>query len=290
MVFSEASEKERPQKFMAMPPERSRPLHNFDMPCLKWGNQKFLRCMKLNSNGKIPTVDGVHLVRSSASEAESEGFVGRRRDFDSTNRRFSKSSESFKKLLLPPIGAYGETSEIEGDVDDGIAEVRAKLMSELRTAANMINVAIPEEGEEDESAAAVRPWNLRTRRAACRAPNDNGRGGGAGCSNSKNEERQQNSSSHRTDNSNIKSLRLRGLSPAQGTVEKKEGPKFSIPLSREEIDDDFLLMIGARPSRRPKKRARIVQKQLDTIFPGLWLSEITPDSYKVPDIPEPGKR
>ncbi|KAJ4978764.1 hypothetical protein NE237_009544 [Protea cynaroides] len=133
---------------MAMAPERRRPLHNFNMPCSKWGNQKFLKCMKLNSNGKIPTVDGVHLLRSSASEAESEGFIGRRRESNSTDRRFSKSSEGFKKLLLSPMGAY-----------DGIAEVKAKLMSKLRTAANMINVAISEEGEEDESAAVVRPWN-----------------------------------------------------------------------------------------------------------------------------------
>ncbi|XP_043703176.1 uncharacterized protein LOC122653268 [Telopea speciosissima] len=286
MVFSGVSERERPQDFMAMAPERSRPLHNFDMPFLKWGNQRLLRCMKVNSNGEIPTVDH----RSSASEADSEGFIGRRREFDSTKRRSSNPSEGFKKLLLPRIGAHGEKSEFEGYVDDGIAEVRAKLMSELRSAAYKINVAIPKDSEEDESvAAAARPWNLRTRRAACTAPSEGGRGG-AGCSNSKNEDRQPNSSPPRTDIATIKSLRLRGLSPAQGSVEKKESPKFSIPLCRQDIEDDFLSMTGARPSRRPKKRARIVQKQLDTIFPGLWLSEITPDSYKVPDIPEPGKR
>ncbi|XP_042501029.1 uncharacterized protein LOC122078899 [Macadamia integrifolia] len=285
MVFSGVSERDRPQKFMAMAPERSRPLHNFNMPSLKWGNQRHLRCMKVNSNEEIPTLDR----RSSASEAKFEGFISRRKEFDSTKRRPSNGSQSFEKLLLPPIGAYGQKSEIEGDVDDGIAEVREKLMSELRTAANKISVAILEEGEEDESAAAVRPWNLRTRRAACRAPSERG-GGDAGCSNSKNEERQSNSSPLRTDNSTIKSLRLRGLSSAQVSVEKKGSPKFSIPLSREDIEDDFLSMTGARPSRRPKKRAKIVQKQLDTIFPGLWLSEITPDSYRVPDIPEPGKR
>ncbi|KAJ6429798.1 hypothetical protein OIU84_021241 [Salix udensis] len=33
---------------MAMGQERSKPpLHNFDLPFLKWGNQRHLRCMKL---------------------------------------------------------------------------------------------------------------------------------------------------------------------------------------------------------------------------------------------------
>ncbi|KAJ4960966.1 hypothetical protein NE237_020876 [Protea cynaroides] len=44
-------------------------------------------------------------------------------------------------------------SEIEGDVDDETVGVRAKLMFELHTAANMINVVILEEGNEDELAA-----------------------------------------------------------------------------------------------------------------------------------------
>ena len=36
-------------KSMAMGPERSKPLHNFNLPCLKWGNQRHLRCMKVSS-------------------------------------------------------------------------------------------------------------------------------------------------------------------------------------------------------------------------------------------------
>ncbi|MCD9645964.1 hypothetical protein HAX54_035404 [Datura stramonium] len=37
--------------FMAMGPERSKPLHNFTLPCgLKWGNQRYLRC----GGSKIP--------------------------------------------------------------------------------------------------------------------------------------------------------------------------------------------------------------------------------------------
>lgn len=46
--------------------------------------------------------------------------------------------------------------------------------------------------------------------------------------------------------------------------EKKEKkPNFSIALSKEDIEKDFLLFTGSKPARRPKKRSKIVQKQLD---------------------------
>ena len=64
-----------------------------------------------------------------------------------------------------------------------------------------------------------------------------------------------------------KSSRLRGLvAAAEQNVEKGEKiprAKFSVSLSREEVERDFLAVAGIRPPRRPKKRPRIVQKQLD---------------------------
>ncbi|XP_008812761.2 uncharacterized protein LOC103723583 [Phoenix dactylifera] len=137
----------------------------------------------------------------------------------------------------------------------------------------------PEEGEGEESsssaaaaaAAAMRPWNLRTRRAACSAPGENGwprnPNSAAGPS-----------SPPAAENSNLvaKPVRLRSDS-----AEKGERRKFAISLSREEIEEDFLLFKGTKPPRRPKKRQRIAQKQLDSLFPGLWLSEVTLDSYKI---------
>ncbi|CAN1165809.1 hypothetical protein LINPERHAP1_LOCUS26125, partial [Linum perenne] len=41
-----------------------------------------------------------------------------------------------------------------------------------------------------------------------------------------------------------------------------------------------------RPPRRPKKRPRIVQKYMDFMFPGLWLTEVITDLYKVTEVPE----
>ncbi|KAK6262868.1 hypothetical protein QUC31_008684 [Theobroma cacao] len=82
-----------------------------------------------------------------------------------------------------------------------------------------------------------------------------------------------------------KSMRLRGLAENGGIVEKKEKRKFWIALSREEIEEDIFVMTGSRPARRPKKRPKNIQKQLDAVFPGLWLVGTTADAYRVADAP-----
>ncbi|CAA3012806.1 uncharacterized protein LOC111378331 [Olea europaea var. sylvestris] len=69
----------------------------------------------------------------------------------------------------------------------------------------------------------------------------------------------------------------------RGAGENKEKKKlsFEVSLSQLEIEEDIYGFTGLRPNRRPKKRAKNVQKQLDDVFPGSWLESITPDSYKV---------
>ncbi|KAJ3697877.1 hypothetical protein LUZ61_001582 [Rhynchospora tenuis] len=57
--------------------------------------------------------------------------------------------------------------------------------------------------------------------------------------------------------------------------------KLSVSLSLKEVEEDFLLMNGKKPLKRPKKRPKHVQKQIDAVFPGMWLSEVTSDLYKV---------
>ncbi|CAJ1936862.1 unnamed protein product [Sphenostylis stenocarpa] len=172
---------------MAMGPERSKPLHNFPMPCLKWGNQRFLRCVK--------------------------------------------------------VAATDDPSDISA--------VRRKLMLDLRVAADNLKVSMFQEPNSKN-------WNLRTRRAACKAP-------------------------HHTN-------RLNSLTQEMMKKKKKmkieEKTKFSISLSKEEVEHDFWALLGTRPPRRPKKRPKTVQKNLDTLFPGLWLSEVTAESYEVPEVPE----
>ncbi|CAG7896805.1 unnamed protein product [Brassica rapa] len=162
---------------MEPPPERSKRLHNFTLPYLRWGQQRFLRCVNLPSHSH-------HSSPSSSSPS--------------------------------PDHATQRSSPINGAV------------------------------------TTARPWNLRTRGAAC------GDGSPA---------------------------MKRGIGEEES--ENNEKLKFSVSLLKAEIEEDFSFIIGKRPPRRPKKRPRIVQKKLNTIFPGMWLSEeVTIDSYNVPEAVE----
>ncbi|XP_078173520.1 uncharacterized protein LOC144567293 [Carex rostrata] len=109
----------------------------------------------------------------------------------------------------------------------------------------------PEKEEKEKSPVSEIPWNLRKRRADTSSPVGNG-----------------------SDVGSVASLVV--------TKEKEmKKTKLSVSLTSIEIRDDFLLMKGKKPASRPKKRPKHVQKQIDEVFPGLWLSEITPELYKV---------
>ncbi|CAA2984605.1 Hypothetical predicted protein [Olea europaea subsp. europaea] len=123
-------------------------------------------------------------------------------------------------------------------------------------------------------------WNLRPRKLTRKSLNVNGVAGkynGSGMYDNKAQ------SPSRNFNNRSRESELLGGS----TAEKKEKRKmkFSIELLKEDIEEDIFVMTGSKPARRPKKRTKTIQKQLDNLFPGLWLSSITPDSYKVYENP-----
>ncbi|KAK4263822.1 hypothetical protein QN277_029188 [Acacia crassicarpa] len=287
---------------MAMGPERSKHLHNFALPCLKWGNQRHLRCMKVTpDSGGASSSTG---DRRSPGMRSENSTVTRKRELEAemmNNQQFllsGRDSEKRIKISKSRIDA--------GDAGgDGIEAVREKIMFDLKTAAHKMKDAIfrkeagdeeeEEEEEEEEppaatapsstasaSAVEARPWNLRTRRAACKAPIA---GGSGKCL--KIEEKRPNHSLPRTDN-----IANGGKLPPKfrASPEKPQMTKVSVPLSKREIEEDFIVLLGHRPPRKPKKRPRNVQSTLDTLFPGLWLSKITLDTYKVRPTPENGKK
>ncbi|XP_020587399.1 uncharacterized protein LOC110029418 isoform X1 [Phalaenopsis equestris] len=116
--------------------------------------------------------------------------------------------------------------------------------------------------EEAAAAPLARPWNLKKRRAACQALLENGRN-------------KYNCSS--PSNPPLGTSVMRNSAVGENGRRKK----FSISLSRAEIEEDFLVFKGTKPSRRPKKRPKVIQRQLDDLFPGVWLSEINANMYKV---------
>ncbi|WVZ99519.1 hypothetical protein U9M48_044799 [Paspalum notatum var. saurae] len=56
---------------------------------------------------------------------------------------------------------------------------------------------------------------------------------------------------------------------------------FSLALTRQEIDADFVAITGRKPPRRPRKRAKSVLRQIEPLYPGSSLAEVTRDRYKV---------
>ncbi|GER32787.1 hypothetical protein STAS_08879 [Striga asiatica] len=287
---------------MAMGTERSKPLHNFTLPCdLRWGNQRFLRCMKVNSGGQISPNRRAGGNSSGSSDHHNHhlpiqqrraaGDRERERDSDSSSRWF----------------AGGSSRRFGYDDGGGIAATREKVMLDLQTAADKMRSAFFKDGgglEEGEVSVSVprplpppppaasadgevhRPWNLRTRRAAGRTAT-NGCTAAAGVRGLRVDAPRPNSGSSQmrspaaaaTQKSPIR--RSDGGEAAAGG--ERERTKFSVALSKREIEEDFFSIAGHRPPRRPKKRPRTVQKQLDTLFPGLWLTEVTTDMYKVPE-------
>ena len=202
-----------------MEPERSKPLHNFSFPCLKWGNQRTLRCVNENnsnnsSNPSLKNNESIDVVR--------QRIMG----------DLKIAAKKLKVSIFEENGAVNDVTNVNGHVGHARNDV----------------VANDVVGNGDSN--AVRPWNLRTRRAACKAPlvptmasvpvmKDEGRRFfDVGCSSPL-------------------------MMKKKKMVNENEKVKFSVSLSKEEVEEDFWALVGTRPPRRPKKRSRIVQRQLN---------------------------
>ncbi|GAB4828856.1 hypothetical protein Ancab_018515 [Ancistrocladus abbreviatus] len=308
----EEREKEVREEFiMAVVPERSRTLHNFSFPYLKWGKQKQLRCVRVT--------DGANQFSSlhRGSPQSSSSSAGHR-DSGEIVRRKSEPERKKISFFQPPDKLFGnwdaswspalevrKRSLIDGgDFDNGMEAVRAKLMLDFQTKIDRMKGAIlSERGSEDEieplrttdAATEIRPWSLRTRRGSVQKESDmkgGGRSGNDGEKCLRVDERGPDSSPLRNDN---KLQRLRSVAGGRENTDcngGEKGPraKFSVALSKQEIETDFMAIAGIRRPRRPTKRPKHVQRQLDELLPGFWLSEITPDMYKVNENLVAGKK
>ncbi|KAM7476269.1 hypothetical protein LguiB_023512 [Lonicera macranthoides] len=248
---------------MASPvPAKSQPLHNFSMPHWKWkknhSNNHLRRRRSPPSSTAPPPLSPIH---DSASESDS---ISLKNMFVSDNNRINSP------LGIYSLGKKPIQSDLCVDKDDGIKERKSKIY--IRFGKKKVDEvptedakAYPIVGEVEES--VPKTWNLRPRRPIYKLSNGNlgiPKGGGSPVQENKSQLPQS----------------------EVLTAEKNEKKqKFSIALSGEEIEEDIFAMTGSKPSRRPKKRAKAVRKQLDNLFPGLWLALITPDSYKVSDLP-----
>lgn len=270
MVFHSISGEEKPEAVetktdervlpppMASSPLKSQPLHNFPLPDLKWSanqpnNHRFRKPARLDADS-----DSENRKSNEAVEGEKNGSAA------------NKVEEKKMELIGGSDVAVEKWEKKSAAVDGGKSKIlirfranNQKPVVEAAEAGDEIQKSIAEEAEELEA----KTWNLRPRKPIQMAGNA---GGGVKTGKAAAQE--------------IRSKRpelSRKKYPAE--VKKEKQPKFSISLTREEIEDDFAIMTGSRPSRKPKRRAKNVQKQLDNLFPGMWLSSITPDSYRVPE-------
>ncbi|KAI9111007.1 hypothetical protein K1719_017882 [Acacia pycnantha] len=261
---------------MSTAPVKSQPLHNFSLPFLKWGgknhtnsNHRFRRPV---SGGESSSSQAFAADHNSELEVEPETRAPRVGSRTSRNRFGLSSSylgeKSQKQEQQPQVlerASYKETDEEVGGAKREYEEA--------------------EDAAEADGGTAQKPWNLRPRRSIfSRGTVEIGVGA------PRNGEFPENSSlaaavhsaQHNENPQQPKSLRLRGFTEMQNT-ERKEKRRFWIALSKDEIEEDIFIMTGSRPSRRPKKRPKNVQKQLDSVFPGLWLVGYTADIYKAAD-------
>ncbi|XP_071690596.1 uncharacterized protein [Rutidosis leptorrhynchoides] len=116
----------------------------------------------------------------------------------------------------------------------------------------------------------VKPWNLRPRRLAIGGSDGNGLVSGV-CG----------AKSGRL----LRGCPVAGAAPA-ATAEENDDQRMKkqrlwVSLSKEEIEEDIYAFTGSKPARRPKKRSKIAQKQVDNCFPGLYLAGLSADSYRV---------
>ncbi|ESQ55682.1 hypothetical protein EUTSA_v10026175mg [Eutrema salsugineum] len=148
-----------------------------------------------------------------------------------------------------------------------------------------VSVKAGEEAEEEEEEGLKRTWNLRPRKACGGLKNGNGVFPAETCGGGVTEAKNQKAGGVMEPKSN----RQRGIpaeSPGLGGVEvANENHRLWVALSRDEIEEDVFSMSGSRPSRRPRKRSKTLQKHLDVIFPGLCLVGMNADCFRVSNSP-----
>lgn len=194
------------------------------------------------------------------------------------NKSHTNANHRFRRRDSPPSNGVNptQTADVDGGSDSGKVQPRSVedpngISSSPREDEHEKQAEEEEEGEgEGEKVGCeegeVRLWNLRPRRSVMKVETVS----------LKNVEMRVESTQ--------RSQRLKDNGGAHGVGSGKKGKrKLWISLSKEEIEEDVYSMTGSRPARRPKKRSKTIQKQLDSVFPGLYLVGLTADSFRVND-------
>ncbi|KAL0714878.1 hypothetical protein Bca4012_021857 [Brassica carinata] len=302
------SESSRRQQIAAASssPVKSHPLHNFPLSDLRWamnhanthrprkpsgrsplreatnhgkgteevneasGSSSFELRPENNNNKKKKDVVGDSSAadrsgtKSTAADGRSKIFI----------RIRTKNNEETADVATAAAATAVSASASPNDISTATAVADVHETDDIDAADISIGERISDGGggqEGDEF--GPKTWNLRPRKPPTKKRSIGGNCGGALL----------------TENKAQGTVRTEAIRSRNGvdakiatTAERKEKkPRLSISLSKLEIDEDIYSLTGSKPSRRPKKRAKNVQKQLDVLFPGLWMGNVSSDAYKV---------
>ncbi|KAG6747838.1 hypothetical protein POTOM_047729 [Populus tomentosa] len=279
------------------------PLHNFPLQDLKW-SMNHSNNVTNHHHHRSRTHKSPHRDAASAADSEGDGGVKidkllKKKSGDVENSE--RKSKIFIRLRTNKNSSGSGSGSSSGSSKCVVGDVAAGAVDQG-------SAAVVEDVEE----LMPKTWNLRPRRAVNNINNDsnnnnnkglNGNGGalkiGGGAvpeikpqvpAGNRTELTRSNrnvndANNYDNDNDNNNNNNTKKKERGKGKEQEKEKVRFSIPLTKVEIEEDIYSLTGSKPARRPKKRAKHVQKQLDCLFPGMWLDSITPDCYKVHEAP-----
>lgn len=271
---------------MATAPVKSQPLHNFDLPHLRWAHKNHHSPYSNNSNsthnrfrrrdspdlhnhgGAGGTINNdndsngngntvTSLSPSNASETDPADLVPVRDDACAQVSKFSSRTPRKPFSLSSSASPQNHQRKDAADADGGLEKDKEKEKEK--------NDGV-EEGETE-----AKPWNLRPRKVVTFSTTSSFKKGNKMLLD-------ETVSCQKKDNSgggygHPKSSRLRGTmveGTGHGSVYGSDRPRkveekrrLWISLSREEIEEDVYALTGSRPARKAKKRPKTVQKQLD---------------------------
>lgn len=284
--IANVSETSRRQQISASSsPVKSHPLHNFPLSDLRWAmNHTNTHRLRKASSGRSPLRDSNpgkgNLVMEEVNEASASSSELRpeKKKGNAAGLSDSAADRSGTKSTTPDgrskIFIRIRTKNNEETADVATTTVVSASATDIATAtavhetdgaANDADVSIHQRisdggGGEEGDEFGPKTWNLRPRKPPPTKKRSIGNGGVIlkSCSGSSPENKAQ--GTVRTE-----SIRSRNGADAKIAIteRKEKKPRLSISLSKLEIDEDIYALTGSKPSRRPKKRAKNLQKQLD---------------------------
>ncbi|XP_065859192.1 uncharacterized protein [Euphorbia lathyris] len=278
-----------------------KPLHNFPLQDLKWSvnhantsSHRFRR--PAGCSRRL-----LHVISSSDSDRSpvgGDGAKGGRNSVASRNRKAEKLGVSVP-VSDSPVGDSGKKTKI-------YIRLKNKAIKQVKCvgkeAANAGDQHQPQnqpqkKQQEQQEHQPVeldydevpmgKTWNLRPRKPARKG--SRGNGGGKKVVAALPAQTKATEDAQMGEEKEKEKEKEKGKENEKGKGKEKEKeaktPNFSIPLTNMEIEEDIFALTGSKPAKKPQKRSKQVQKQLDRLFPGMWLASITRDMYEVIDTP-----